>query len=138
MRQKNDICRNRRHRHLRIKRDGRLVRNIATSLSSKHPIFGVTRHQLFVHPSIPFTSHNSSAAIHIDALSSDIEEIFCSTKKLMLDDFIEGSDPGLAIASSSQITPATVAFGLDAKIIVVTQERAREVAKNSQIRFLRV
>ncbi len=114
---------------------GRLARNIAASLSNNHQIFGVTRHQLFVHPSIPFTSHNSSAVLHVDAPVSAIEEIFCSTKKLMLDDFIEGSDPGLAIASSSQITPATVAFGLDAKIIVVTQERAREVAKNSQIRF---
>jgi hypothetical protein len=53
----------------------------------------------------------------------------------MLEDFIEGSDPGLAIATTSQITPATVAFGLDAKTIIVTQERAREVAKNSKIHF---
>jgi hypothetical protein len=53
----------------------------------------------------------------------------------MLADFIEGSDPGVAIASNTQITPAAVAFGLDAKIMVVTQERAREVAKNVGIRF---
>jgi tRNA(Ile2) C34 agmatinyltransferase TiaS len=114
---------------------GRLARNIATELSRKYQIFGVTRHQLLVHPDIPFTSHNSCAAIHAEAGSTAMEEIFCTAKKLMLEDFIEGSDPGLAIAASSQITPGAVAFGLDAKTIVVTQERAREVAKNSKIRF---
>ena len=114
---------------------GRLARNIAAALSSKHQIFGVTRHQLFVHPDIPFTSHNSCAVIHAEAPPTAMEEIFCTTKKLMLEDFIEGSDPGLAIATTSQITPAAVAFGLDAKTIIVTQERAREVAKNSKIRF---
>ena len=114
---------------------GRLARSIAAALSSKFRIFGVTRHQLFVHPDIPFTSHNSCAVIHAEAQLTVMEEIFCSTKKMMLEDFIEGSDPGLAIASTSQMTPALVAFGLDAKTIIVTQERAREVAKNSQIKF---
>lgn len=114
---------------------GRLARNIAAELSRKHQIFGVTRHQLLVHPDIPFTSHNSCATIHVESISNAIEEIFCTTKRLMVDDFIEGSDPGLAIAASSQITNEAVAFGLDAKKIVVTQERAREVAKNSKIRF---
>ena len=53
----------------------------------------------------------------------------------MLEDFIEGSDPGLAITESNLITPGLVAFGLDAKAIVVTQKRAIEVAKNGKIRF---
>ena len=114
---------------------GRLARNIATALSTKYPIFGVTRHQLFVHPDIPFTSHNSCAAIHVEAPPNAMEEIFCKTKKMMLEDFIEGSDPGLAIATSTQITSAAVALGLDAKTIIISQERAREVAKNSKIRF---
>lgn len=114
---------------------GRLARNIAGAISSKHKIFGVTRHQLFVHPDIPFTSHNSCAVIHIEAASTAMDELFCFTKKLMMDDFVEGSDPGLAIAATSQITPAVVAFGFDAKTIIVTQDRAREVAKNSGIRF---
>ncbi len=114
---------------------GRLARNIAAELSKKYQIFGVTRHQLLVHPDIPFTSHNSCAVVHTETSPTDMEEIFCTTRKLMLEDFIEGSDPGLAIADSNQVTPGTVAFGLDAKTIVVTQERAREVAKNSKIRF---
>ncbi len=86
-------------------------------------------------PEIPFTSHNSCAVIHAEAPADAMDEIFAATKKMMLDDFIVGSDPGLAIAQSSKITASAVAFGLDAKTTVVTQERARQVADNSQIRF---
>jgi hypothetical protein len=114
---------------------GRLAREIATALSTRHEIFGVTRHQLFVHPDVPFTSHNSCAVIHVKAPVTATEDIFCTTKKMMQADFIEGSDPGLAVAFDSQIKAAAVAFGLDAKTIIVTQERAREVAGNSEIRF---
>jgi hypothetical protein len=113
---------------------GRLARNIAAALSNKYQIFGVTRHQLFVHPDIPFTSHNSCAVIHAEAPPTAMEEIFYTTKKLMLEDYIEGSDPGLAIATTDQITPAAVAFGLDAKNVIVTQERALKVAHNCGIR----
>ena len=114
---------------------GRLARNIAAKLSEKHEIFGVTRHQLFVHPDIPFTSHNSCAVIHVDAPETELEEIFLRTKTLMLEDYVEGSDPGLAVATADQIGSALVAFGLDAKTLILTQERAREVAANTKIRF---
>ena len=98
---------------------GRLARTIAAQLALNHEIFGVTRHQLFVHPDIPFTSHNSCAVIHVQAPQSAMDDIFASTKKLMLEDFIEGSDPGLSISSAEQVTPAAVAFGQDAKTIIV-------------------
>jgi tRNA(Ile2) C34 agmatinyltransferase TiaS len=114
---------------------GRLARDIANEISRNFKVFGVTRHQLFVHPDIPFTSHNSSAVIHVEASFPALDEIFETTKKMMLNDFIKGSDPGIAITSEEQITSAAVAFGIDAKTIIVTQERAREVAKNSNIRF---
>jgi tRNA(Ile2) C34 agmatinyltransferase TiaS len=113
---------------------GRLARDIASELQLKHPIFGVTRHQLFVHPDIPFTSHNSSAVIHIQALADAMDDIFSTAKKLMLADFIVGSDPGLAIAETLQITSSAIAFGQDAKTMIVTQERALNVARNCSIR----
>ena len=113
---------------------GRLARDIATKLQLKHPIFGVTRHQLFVHPDIPFTSHNSSAVIHIQTPANAMDEIFSIAKKLMLEDFIVGSDPGLAIAETPKIASSVVAFGQDAKTMIVTQERALNVARNSCIR----
>jgi hypothetical protein len=113
---------------------GRLARTIAGELALKYEIFGVTRHQLFVHPAIPFTSHNSCAVIHAKAPQSAMEDIFSTTKKIMLADFIEGSDPGLAISFTEQITSAAVAFGQDAKTLIVTQQRALSVAGNCGIR----
>lgn len=115
---------------------GRLARGIAADLGRSHPIFGVTRHQLFVHPEIPYTSHNSAAVIHVRGCrEDDAERIFLSVKRLMLDDFVEGSDPGLAVATSEQVTPGMVAFGLDAKRAIVTKQRATDVAGNAGLAF---
>lgn len=114
---------------------GRLARSIAGVLSKHFNIFGVTRHQLFVHPDIPYTSHNSCAVIHVDASDSAMNEVYDIAKKMVLGDFIKGSDPGLAIAAQNQVTPALVALGLDTKRTIVTQSRAKEVALNSQMRF---
>ena len=108
---------------------GRIARDIATELQLKYPIFGVTRHQLFVHPDIPFTSHNSNAVIHVQTTANNMDDIFSTVKKLMLADFIVGSDPGLAIAETIQVASSLVAFGQDAKTMIVTQERAINIAR---------
>jgi tRNA(Ile2) C34 agmatinyltransferase TiaS len=113
---------------------GRLARGIATELQRKYPIFGVTRHQLFVHPDIPFTSHNSCAVIHVQAPANAMDDIFSTAKILMLADFIVGSDPGLATAETLQVVSSVVAFGQDAKTMIVTQQRALNVARNCGIR----
>lgn len=113
---------------------GRLARAVAVELSRKYRVAGVTRHQLFVHESIPFTSHNSCAVIHLEG-EAGVDDIFNAAKKMMLDDFVEGSDPGLAAASSDQINYSVVAFGQDAKRSIVDQKRARAVAANASIRL---
>jgi len=122
---------------------GRLSRNVAEVLSKKYPIKGIVRHQLLVHPHVPYTSHNSCAVIHIDVdVKQDVEsaeyeynknilqKIFETTKKEMLDDFIEGSDPGLAVASDIQVDSSLMAFGKDTKEKIVTQNQARALSKN--------
>jgi hypothetical protein len=53
----------------------------------------------------------------------------------MLADFMEGSDPGLVVAHHSQITPALIAFGIDAKCIVLNQQRARNLASNLDVQL---
>lgn len=112
---------------------GRLARGIAVELSKTYKILGVTRHQLFVHKDIPFTSHNSCAVIHIDGPAEAAGDIFAMGKKLMLADFVEGSDPGIAVATGEQVNYSVVAFGMDAKRSIVSQQRARSIAKNSGI-----
>jgi len=114
---------------------GNLARVIAAAIAQSHEVFGVTRHQLFVHKDIPFTSHNSCAVIHVQAAESAMDRIFETAKKVMLADFVEGSDPGLSIASDNQISSSLVAFAQDAKTVVVTQQRARELALNCGVRL---
>lgn len=115
---------------------GKLARAIADTLARDYPVFGVTRHQLFVHPDIPYTSHNSCAVIHVEATGTDAADtIFSRAQEMMLDDFIEDSDPGIAVAFTEQVVPALIAFGQDAKCSIVTQKQARMLAKNLGIRL---
>jgi len=122
---------------------GRLSRNVADVLGKKYPIKGIVRHQLLVHPDIPYTSHNSCAVIHIDINTNQqgefeeykdnenlLKDIFEETKEEMLNDFIEGSDPGLAVASDIQVTVPLIVFGKDAKEKIVTQGQARSLSRN--------
>lgn len=115
---------------------GRLARAVAATFADEYGVFGVTRHQLYVNEAIPYTSHNSCAVIHLtDAVESDIPDIFERAREVMLDDFIEGSDPGLAVAAAPQISPALIAYSKDAKSTVLNQEKARTLAKNLGIRL---
>jgi hypothetical protein len=115
---------------------GRLARAIADTLEKDYPIYGVTRHQLFVHPDIPYTSHNSCAVIHLQTNgTADIDRIFATAQEVMLADFVQGSDPGVAVAHADQIAPPLIAFGKDAKCSIQTQAKARALAKNLGIRL---
>ncbi|MDD1708493.1 MAG: ABC transporter substrate-binding protein [Methanoregulaceae archaeon] len=96
----------------------------------------MTRHQLYVHESIPYTSHNSCAVIHLGPCANDQERrIFSLARDYMKEDFIEGSDPGIAIADLGAVTPAVVTFGQHAKTMVLRQEQARALAKDNSIRL---
>jgi hypothetical protein len=115
---------------------GRLAREIADTLAADYPVYGVTRHQLFVHHDIPYTSHNSCAVIHVQTSGATAEDnIFSTVQQVMLDDFVEGSDPGVAVAPAHQVAPPLIAFGKDAKCTILTQEKARILAKNLNIRL---
>jgi hypothetical protein len=122
--------------NLQSRGTGRLARSIASALADHYPVSGVTRHQLYVHPDIPFTSHNSCAVIHIETSAAGAEaDIFSFARSMMMDDFVEGSDPGIAGAPGEKLSPAVVAFGRDAKQTVLTQQHARGLAKNCDIRL---
>jgi hypothetical protein len=110
---------------------GRIARALASRFGSECIIRGVTRHQLYVHPDIPYTSHNSCAVIHCKG--GDPEKIFTLAREMILEYHAEGSDPGLAVADASSLGPSVVAFGLDAKKVILTQVQAREIAEHSGI-----
>ncbi len=114
---------------------GRLARSIAGVLGRDYPLLGVTRHQLLVDPRIPYTSHNSSAALHFNvAEEPSLADIQGRVRALMLADFQPGSDPGLCVAAEP-IPTSVSEFGRRAQQTVLTQAEARAVAADARLRL---
>jgi tRNA(Ile2) C34 agmatinyltransferase TiaS len=112
---------------------GRLARDLAEHLTVDFPVLGVTRHQLLVDPRVPYTSHNSSAALCLEGDSgTDLKALFERVKAFMLADFIDGSDPGLCVAWAPSAA-ALRSFGEKAKTELVTQNEARALAEAQQV-----
>lgn len=113
---------------------GRLARRIADTISKKYQVKAVTRHQLLVHPDIPYTSHNSSAVIWLeDIVETEMILLFELVTGLIRENYVEGSDPGVVLAHHSQITAPVITFGQDAKRLVLTREQALILAHNTGI-----
>ncbi len=107
---------------------GRLAREIATLLAADYEFLGVTRHQLLVDARIPYTSHNSSAAILLNAPAGvDAGALFERVRQYMLADFQAGSDPGLCVATGI-VAEAITEFGQRAQQDLVSQQEARQLA----------
>lgn len=90
---------------------------------------GITRHQLLVHPDIPYTSHNSSACI---ALDSDLqrEALAATCRELITALFHPGADPGLCIgALESLAQPDLAEFGRRAQREVVQRDEAEALGR---------
>lgn len=100
----------------------------AKGLASSSPI---SRHQLFVHEDVPFTSHNSSMCFEMDLHSASLED----AKRFMIS-FLEehaqdGSDPGLCIVNPSDHDDLAElhAYAQSAKTTVLSKTIAYDLAK---------
>ena len=88
------------------------------------------RHQLFFDPRVPYTSGNGSASIqlpHGEDMPRD--ELIATVREEMLAFFVDGSDPGLAVATAA--THDMAAFAARTQTDVVSQGEARAVAEQS-------
>lgn len=90
----------------------------------------ICRHQLFFDPRVPYTSQNGCASIQLPN-SHDVgrDELIAMARDVMRGRYVEGSDPGLAVAAHS--TAEMAAFAARAKCDVVTQAEAVEVARQA-------
>lgn len=95
----------------------------------------VTRHQLFVHDDIPYTSHNSAMCFpatigqeHWDKLIV-FGGVFLETKSAL------GSDPGFCVLNLDQLQEPgkLMKYGHQAKKKVLTKERAYQLADDLNI-----
>ena len=112
----------------------KFARRVAKKISDKYPVYGVSRHQFHVHPKIKCSTHNFGAVIHVDCDDEEfVEDIFLAIKEMMKNEFNIGSNPGLAVAHDSQVSPAIINYGQMLKRIIVTPKRATDLAINSNI-----
>lgn len=93
--------------------------------------YGVTRHQLLVHPDIPYTSHNSSMCYMADLNKADLNALTGYAAEFLFKESAPESDPGLCIAVLEQLKQPEllIAFGRRAKEIVVTKQEALSLAR---------
>jgi tRNA(Ile2) C34 agmatinyltransferase TiaS len=105
---------------------GHLARVMAAALAQDFRVHGVTRHQLLKDERVPMTAKNSSAAILLEGNPYPLAEIAGYARKLMLDDFQSGSDPGLCVAS--QVPAQIIAYGQRAQREFLYQQEARDLA----------
>ena len=108
-------------------------RQLAAAIETENlgKVDGITRHQLFVHPEIPYTSQNSSACLNVS--TNDLGEINNFCRNFMLEVAAIGSDVGLCIVEQSKVSDEIMNWGNSAKSIVLKMEDAIDKAKRNGI-----
>lgn len=101
----------------------------------------VTRHQLLVHPDIPYTSHNSAMCFPAEIAEGCLDQVVAFAGDFLDRESAAGSDPGLCVAPLGRLVDLStaagrakvagdelIAFGLQAKREVLSMQRAFELA----------
>ncbi|MDF9409526.1 hypothetical protein L7E55_14365 [Pelotomaculum isophthalicicum JI] len=93
--------------------------------------YGVTRHQLLVHPDIPYTSHNSSMCFEAEIAEPYLDVLIDFASDFLSQESAEGSDPGLCVAVPERLSKPglLIDFGRKAKETVVSKQEAYNLAQ---------
>jgi hypothetical protein len=109
---------------------GKVARWFSGELPGGCRMWGVVRQQLLVDGAIPYTSHNSSACLIIEASGngSVLQDLATCASAHLERHAAAGSDPGVCVAAEgSRGLAGLTEFGLACTRRVVTQEDARRV-----------
>lgn len=112
--------------HIDTPGTGQLARALAVSLAADYRILGVTRHQLLVHPDVPYTKNNSANVVIIMDNDLNVMRLAEQVTAFALPRCAFGSDPGLCIASLDEVRG--VEFGRTCQTEVVDVETAKALA----------
>lgn len=116
---------------------GELASQIAADLESNG--WGkssfITRHQLLVHPDIPYTSHNSAMCFTAEINKECLDQVINHSAGFLARESAPGSDPGLCVAVIERLPePETlIRFGQAAKKEVLSKDSAYEIARQTGI-----
>ena len=94
---------------------------------------GVSRHQLLVHPDIPYTSHNSSLCLDAHVRDDRIDEVVAFSRDFLLRESADGSDAGLCIAAFDTLNGAVQSFGVRAKQVILVRSEAEDLARDAGV-----
>ena len=103
------------------------------------PFSLVTRHQLFIHEDIPYTSHNSSMCFYGEAPDDALPNIIKTASHHLDTVAAEGSDPGLCVLQfdSESNYDELIAFGKDAKKKSINESRCAKLCEKKSASFIR-
>jgi hypothetical protein len=109
---------------------GHLVRDIGAHLAAAGiaEVHGISRHQLFFDPRIPYTSHNSSLCLDAEIALARLADLTEYCRGYLRAESARDADAGLCIVAWSEVSAAVIAFGRRAKTEIVTQLEARALA----------
>ncbi len=90
----------------------------------------ITRHQLFVHTDIPYTSHNSAMCFQAELKDTGCDGLIDYAASFLRQQSAPGSDPGLCIAvcEALEFSEEILDFGRRAKEQVLTKDAAYSLA----------
>lgn len=101
------------------------------SLAGFGSIIGITRHQLLVHPDVPYTSQNSSNCVQVETNDFEGLKEFC--RAFLFRESLPEADTGLCIHEIKHIPRDAELWGNRAKVEVLTQNEALDLAEKHQI-----
>lgn len=96
----------------------------------------VTRHQLLVHPDVPYTSHNSAMCFAAEVPDDGaLEDIIEYSASFLEKERASGSDPGLCVVVPERLSNPgwLIAYGFSAKQEVLNKHYAYDIAREMGI-----
>lgn len=90
----------------------------------------ITRHQLLVHPDIPYTSHNSAMCFAADIEESALDSVIDNVSDFLARESAAGSDPGLCVAAVDRLKSPErfISFGFKTKENIIAKDEAYRLA----------
>lgn len=114
---------------------GRLAQEIKEHIEEMFwgSVSRITRHQLFLHEDIPYTSHNSSMCFIVDTVEYSYERIKDYCIEFLIREQAEGSDPGLCIVKYNDAIDygELMDYGFETKFMIKTKKEAYVLAEKN-------
>lgn len=117
---------------------GQLAENLTEELIHRGLVqscSNITRHQLYFHEDIPYTSHNSSMCFTAAISPAYLPDLVDFSARYLQEHAAPGSDPGLCVAENSDTLDkeALIRFGEQAKSTILNKDKAYQLARQTRV-----